>query len=493
MKLLIADDEKITRDSIQLIIEREGLQEIDLMAAASGGSAIEAAREFRPDAIFMDIDMPGLNGLEAIQSIREFDPEVLIVILTAYDVFQYAQTAIRCGVYDYLLKPFTPQKIVELLSRIQEKLRSGAHLQKRIIQLREQVASMRAVVNLGILNMMITKTGLVSTLEQKRVLPESSGQILLINVKTEETRFWAEKYIRKYESQTDCVIFGPFLCGQAIVFVPRSVPVRSLYDSFAAALPSGEFCMSCGRLQPSLSTLWISYHQALEAMYTQGGSFRLYQESGPSLDDRITVYRRLAECCLDEENDERVITDVLCQITVPDDLQKSILQTGHLVMLLAETLYSRSQANLKLSEMINLALARIMTAGSVVDLCREFGSLVIGLRQRLSESNLTADHQMTLAILRYVGQNLEKNISIESAARELRTSPGALSRIMREDLGKSFVSVLTEARIQKAISLIQSGRHSMKEICFMVGYNDPNYFSRVFKRVTGENPSAYRP
>ena len=47
MKLLIADDEKITRDSIQLIIEREGLQEIDLMAAASGGSAIEAAREFR--------------------------------------------------------------------------------------------------------------------------------------------------------------------------------------------------------------------------------------------------------------------------------------------------------------------------------------------------------------------------------------------------------------------------------------------------------------
>ena len=162
-------------------------------------------------------------------------------------------------------------------------------------------------------------------------------------------------------------------------------------------------------------------------------------------------------------------------------------------MLLAETLYSRSQANLKLSEMINLALARIMTAGSVVDLCREFGSLVIGLRQRLSESNLTAEHQMTLAILRYVGQNLEKNISIESAARELRTSPGALSRIMREDLGKSFVSVLTEARIQKAISLIQSGRHSMKEICFMVGYNDPNYFSRVFKRVTGENPSAYRP
>lgn len=130
MRLLVADDEKIVQDSIRLIIEREHLEGIEFEAVSTGGAAIEMARTFHPDVIFMDIDMPGLNGLEAIQSIRKFSPEVITVVITAYDVFQYAQTAIRCGVYDYLLKPFTPQKIVELLNRIQETLRNNVGLQK---------------------------------------------------------------------------------------------------------------------------------------------------------------------------------------------------------------------------------------------------------------------------------------------------------------------------------------------------------------------------
>lgn len=322
MKLLIVDDEKIVRDSIRLIIQREGLTGVDLRAVSTGGAAIETAREFRPDAIFMDIDMPGLNGLEAIQSIREFSPEVIVVIITAYDVFQYAQTAIRYGVYEYLLKPFTPSRIVELLGRVEEKLQNGACLQKRVIQLREEMASMRTAVNHGILNMMITQTGMISALEKD--LEGISGQILL------------------------------------------------------------------------------------------------------------------------------------------------------------------------LSAAVNGALAGIMTAGNVAEVRQEFQALAWGIRRELSESGARVDSQMVQEVLRYIEGNLEKNITIESAARQLRTSSGTLGRAMRESLGKSFVTALTEARIQKAISLIQSGAYSMKEICFMVGYNDPNYFSRVFKRVTGENPSAYR-
>ena len=199
MKLLIVDDEKIVRDSIRLIIQREGLTGVDLRAVSTGGAAIETAREFRPDAIFMDIDMPGLNGLEAIQSIREFSPEVIVVIITAYDVFQYAQTAIRYGVYEYLLKPFTPSRIVELLGRVEEKLQNGACLQKRVIQLREEMASMRTAVNHGILNMMITQTGMISALEKD--LEGISGQILLLSAAGEEARTQAERQVRKYQSR----------------------------------------------------------------------------------------------------------------------------------------------------------------------------------------------------------------------------------------------------------------------------------------------------
>lgn len=490
MKLLIVDDEKIVRDSIRLIIQREGLTGVDLRAVSTGGAAIETAREFRPDAIFMDIDMPGLNGLEAIQSIREFSPEVIVVIITAYDVFQYAQTAIRYGVYEYLLKPFTPSRIVELLGRVEEKLQNGACLQKRVIQLREEMASMRTAVNHGILNMMITQTGMISALEKD--LEGISGQILLLSAAGEEARTQAERQVRKYQSRWKRVLCGPFIRGQAVLFVPREAAPRGLWEGLSASLGPEAFCLSCGLPQASLDQLWISYHQAIEAMHTQSGTFRVYREEAKSLSGRMEAFRKLAERCLDAEDGERVIPDVVQRVTDPGDLQKSVLQTSHLVMLLAEILYGRSPSNLRFSGAVNGALAGIMTAGNVAEVRQEFQALAWGLRRELSESGVRVDSQMVQEVLRYIEGNLEKNITIESAARQLRTSSGTLGRAMRESLGKSFVTALTEARIQKAISLIQSGAYSMKEICFMVGYNDPNYFSRVFKRVTGENPSAYR-
>ena len=124
---------------------------------------------------------------------------------------------------------------------------------------------------------------------------------------------------------------------------------------------------------------------------------------------------------------------------------------------------------------------------------REFRDLVIELHGALSENQADVDNQAVREVLRYIDENLQKNISLESMSKHMKVSPSTLGRILRASLGKSFVEVLTEKRIHKAISLIQSGEYSMKEICFMVGYTDPNYFSRVFKRVTGENPSAYKP
>lgn len=362
-----------------------------------------------------------------------------------------------------------------------------------MIQLREKMASMQTVVNYGILNMMITQTGMVSTLEKEYALKESAGRIVLVGVDCEEKLLCAEREIHRYVLQKDGVIFGPFICGQAVVFVPRSVSLRSLYNRFADALQQEGFQMACGRLQSNLNTLWISYHEAIEAMYTMTGKFRMYQEEPKSLEERIKVYRKLAEYCLCADEVEPVIADVLQQVTEESHLQKSILQVSHLVMIISECLYTKSPANLKYSKDINQSFAKIAAAGNIADVRREFRDLVIELHGALSENQADVDNQAVREVLRYIDENLQKNISLESMSKHMKVSPSTLGRILRASLGKSFVEVLTEKRIHKAISLIQSGEYSMKEICFMVGYTDPNYFSRVFKRVTGENPSAYKP
>ena len=116
-KLLIADDEQIVLDSIKFIIEKNFLYMVEVGTARSGREAIEKAEIFKPDIIFMDIMMPGINGFEAIKEIRSRLNDVLIIILTAYERFDYAREVIKLGITEYLLKPVSREKIVETVRK----------------------------------------------------------------------------------------------------------------------------------------------------------------------------------------------------------------------------------------------------------------------------------------------------------------------------------------------------------------------------------------
>jgi two-component system response regulator YesN len=110
--MLVADDESLVRSFIKQLAD-EDASVSSLFQAADGLEAVEAARAHQPDLIFLDIRMPGLNGLEAADRIRICAPCARIVILTAYDDFEYARKALRLGALDYLLKPVRPAHLLE--------------------------------------------------------------------------------------------------------------------------------------------------------------------------------------------------------------------------------------------------------------------------------------------------------------------------------------------------------------------------------------------
>lgn len=103
-KILICDDEGIVRQSLQFMIEKAFGDECELEFARNGRTAIELAESFHPDIILMDIQMPGINGIEAMQEIRREDKHVVFIVLTAYDKFEYTQKSIDIGVLSYLIK-----------------------------------------------------------------------------------------------------------------------------------------------------------------------------------------------------------------------------------------------------------------------------------------------------------------------------------------------------------------------------------------------------
>lgn len=117
-KLMIADDEPLIRRGIRQLIDLSSLQIGEIYEAKTGEEALELFEKFQPEIVLMDINMPKLDGLTAAKKIKSLVPETKIVIITGYNYFDYAQTAIKIGVEDYILKPISKKDVSELIVKL---------------------------------------------------------------------------------------------------------------------------------------------------------------------------------------------------------------------------------------------------------------------------------------------------------------------------------------------------------------------------------------
>ena len=128
-KLLVVDDEAIEREALKFIVKNSSLKISEVMEAANGQEALAIAEEFDPDIVTLDILMPGISGIETGRILRERKPGIKIIFVTAYDSFEYAHEAIRIGVEEYIVKPGSDEKTLEILQSCIRQLEED--LQKR--------------------------------------------------------------------------------------------------------------------------------------------------------------------------------------------------------------------------------------------------------------------------------------------------------------------------------------------------------------------------
>jgi len=115
IKILIVDDELIMRESLGAWLERDGYA---VTTAESGESALALLKDTLFDIVFLDIKMEGMSGLEVLEQVKQSDPEVEVVMITAYGSISTAIEAMKKGAFDYLLKPFDPDALGVLIDRI---------------------------------------------------------------------------------------------------------------------------------------------------------------------------------------------------------------------------------------------------------------------------------------------------------------------------------------------------------------------------------------
>jgi DNA-binding NtrC family response regulator len=116
-KILIVDDELIVRESLGGWLERDG-HKVD--KAASGEEALEKCEKTRYDILLLDIKMEGMSGLEVLKKVKENDPDVSVVMITAYGSIPSAIEAMKSGAHEYLLKPFDPDELIVLIEKIRK-------------------------------------------------------------------------------------------------------------------------------------------------------------------------------------------------------------------------------------------------------------------------------------------------------------------------------------------------------------------------------------
>ncbi len=92
----------------------------------------------------------------------------------------------------------------------------------------------------------------------------------------------------------------------------------------------------------------------------------------------------------------------------------------------------------------------------------------------------------------YLERNYQRNISLEDTAERIQISPFYLSKLFKKSVGENFVNYLTAVRIRKAKEFLTDPHYTIKDVCYQVGYKDPNYFARVFKKTCGITPSQYQ-
>ena len=130
IRLLIADDEALERETLADIVARRFEHEVTIETAENGRKAADTAVLWGADLILMDIEMPGMNGLDAARAVLEQRPECKVIFVTAYSLFQYAHEAVHLGACDYLLKPVDPDELEASVRRAIRQIQTERKLEE---------------------------------------------------------------------------------------------------------------------------------------------------------------------------------------------------------------------------------------------------------------------------------------------------------------------------------------------------------------------------
>ena len=517
-KVFLVEDEIVTREGIRDRVDWAAAGFQFCGEAPDGELALPLLEKTQPDVLITDIKMPFMDGLQLCKIVRERLPRLKIIILSGHDEFQYAQEAVRLGVTEYLLKPvgvqdlhLVLQKVARQLDRAQEEHESLQRLKHQVeddLALRQEKFLLKLVMG-GMSSSEAIEEGqrlglnLIANWYQVIVLEfEPGAEPFTYNHAQGIERIISrlvgnnpDVYLsKKSMAELFFLIKGDSaeILGQEAYFLAELIKseVENKTDRFMR-VGFGSPQDRIGNIYQSFTAAWANLEQTASQAQARGRS-QLHKAELLDLDPSA-LENYLQFGMIDGfENFFGTYLEPLGETALQSYFIKNyifvniVLTTARFVQELGgdvdEVIPEINNVETLLMNIKTLNQLREETRGVFASAlsyrdkqaCNQYGAIIHQARKYMEAHYSNPD------------------LSLNEVAAQVNLSPSHFSTIFSREMGETFSEYLTHTRLEKAKELLRTTPLKSFEISAQIGYNDPHYFSYVFKKHLGLSPKEFR-
>lgn len=518
-KVFFVEDEIITREGIRDNVDWQASGFEYCGEAADGEMALPLLRTVQPDVLITDIKMPFMDGLQLSKIVRERMPWVKIVILSGHDEFEYAQEAINLGVTDYLLKPVTVQKLQNVLQKLNTQLEQEKREKDNLKKLQEQVEENQAMLRERLLFKLV-----VGAISPTEVIERGQSLgidlvarcylivILKIALGDRTEQYDYDEYQQIQSAVIEVAEKNPDVFvlkrdwGDLILMMKGNTPEYLeeerdfLLEEIKRSLAETRYKASIGvgASKKRIADIYQSFVEALVHMeYTVNENKSELNQSIERVEllkvDKLAVENYLRHGVKDGFNEFfNTYIRTLGEAALKSNLIKNyifmdvVLATAKLVNDLG------GDVDKVIPELnsIEMTMSSIKTIDQLQEQARKILSSALDYR----DSKPNGQHKN---LIRQAKEYIERHytnpdLTLNDVASQVNLSASHFSVVFSQETRQTFKEYLTEVRINKAKELLRMTALRSADIAYQVGYNDPHYFSSVFKKNTGFSPIEFR-
>ena len=473
---------------------------------------LDYVKKYEPAVVIMGVHASGLNGIEVANMIRSFNERVQIILISNLEYFALLKEAVRLKISAYLKEPLDSK---ELKNAVMEALAYYDRINAEKHGLERQETILREALVYAEYSFIYTALFSTSFEKEyksyKRLLNLGDyGYILNIEIEHIERETEDAKsiyyYLKNIISEHNKCVIGPRVGNRIIVFVnytgsEERIEKRNVMDDvrMAAHIIVGmeekfgsRVLIGIGGVKP-LTNLHLSYEEAVRCLRYRGKrnvvEIRDIEEEEISKEDYIKLEEQFLKEIRLGSTDAVDIFTALMDLMRPLRIEMRKNKIFGLLVMADHEARSDSREEL---EYISLERAIEETADlGFNELDRWAYNRVEYILNGARSNRIFRKSEGVKNAIRYMEENYMDSINLEDISGYIGISPQHFSKTFKEETGMNYIDWLTHLRIENAKKLLIEAKSTVKEVCYMVGYNDPNYFSRIFKKIEGVTPTEY--